>query len=79
MTARMQAAGHSAATLVAKRLRSVAISGRQDPQLVPAPIAAPTASTDSRSWESTASTIVFTPMPKQEQNVAPGLGRPAAG
>ena len=55
------AAGAQASRPAASRLRMRAISGTQEPQLVPAWRAAPTASTDPSPPSRTASTMVFKP------------------
>ena len=66
--------GYSAATRwVARAMRS-AISGRHEPQLVPAPRAVPMASTLSNCWVSMARRIVFIPTDRHAQRIGPGSG-----
>ena len=69
---------YSAALATALASRMARISGRHEPQFVPAPSALPTASTEVRAWLAMARTMLFTPTEKQAQISAPSSGRPAA-
>ena len=73
------AAGATAGRVARWRSMMMRMSGRQEPQFVPACVAAPTAATVVHPRE-TAAAISLAPMPKQEQIAAPRSGvRPWSG